>query len=95
MLKDLLHFSEVLTLGNVPAISKDPADNLIIATALAGDVDYLVTWDMHDNLLYSETAPFTAILISIILSPCIATRFTLSNFQSFFYVELRLVLNSI
>jgi putative PIN family toxin of toxin-antitoxin system len=54
LLKNLHYLSEVVTLGNVPAISKDPADNLIIATALAGAADYLVTGDKRDLLHLGE-----------------------------------------
>lgn len=54
LLKDLHYFSEVVTLEEVPAISQDPADNLIIATALAGDADYLVTGDKRDLLHLGE-----------------------------------------
>ncbi len=54
LLKDLHYLSEVVTLGDVPTLSKDPADNLIIATALAGDADYLVTGDKRDLLHLGE-----------------------------------------
>ena len=54
LLKDLHHLSEVVTLGDVPTLSQDPADNLIIATALAGDADYLVTGDKRDLLHLRE-----------------------------------------
>lgn len=54
LLKDLDYFSEIVTLGEVPAISQDPADNIIIATALAGEADYLVTGDKRDLLHLGE-----------------------------------------
>jgi hypothetical protein len=54
LLKNLHYFSEVVTLGEVPALSQDPADNLIIATALAGEADYLVTGDKRDLLHLGE-----------------------------------------
>ena len=41
----LLHDIEVVTLPEIPRLCRDPDDDKVIATALFGEVDYLVTAD--------------------------------------------------
>jgi predicted nucleic acid-binding protein len=38
-----------VSLGVIPRVSRDPADDMVIATALAGEASYLLTED--DDLL--------------------------------------------
>jgi putative PIN family toxin of toxin-antitoxin system len=59
-LTQLLALLEIIDLPEIPAICRDPADDKVLATALWGDVDYLVTAD-HDlttpavtQMLYQE-----------------------------------------
>jgi putative PIN family toxin of toxin-antitoxin system len=54
LLSNLSHVAEVAE--NLPTIdaSRDAADNVIIATAIAGHADYLVTGDKRDLLVLKQ-----------------------------------------
>jgi putative PIN family toxin of toxin-antitoxin system len=51
---DLLAQAESVQVTAVPAIGRDPKDDIFIATALAGRVDYLVSED-NDLLVLGDT----------------------------------------
>lgn len=50
----LLPELELIDLPMIPAVCRDPADDKVLATALWGDVDYLVTAD--EDLTAPEVA---------------------------------------
>ena len=50
----LLPEMEIVDLPMIPAVCRDPADDKVLATALWGDVDYLVTAD--EDLTAPEVA---------------------------------------
>lgn len=43
----LIEEMEMIQLGEIPAICRDPEDDKVIATAILGGVDYLATDDAH------------------------------------------------
>ena len=57
LVNDLRHFAELLTaLPNVD-VSKDPADNFLLAMAEASGADYLATGDKRDVLVLKRHGP--------------------------------------
>lgn len=50
---DFLALAEVVELSAIPAVSRDPKDDQSLATAAAGQADYLVTED-RDLLVLEE-----------------------------------------
>jgi putative PIN family toxin of toxin-antitoxin system len=57
---DLLAKAEAVDIGTPPSVSRDPKDNIFIATALAGRAEYLVSED-KDLLVLSDTLGFTVV----------------------------------
>ena len=66
-------FSTPVPLGDVRRISRDPKDNPIIATALSGKVDALVTGDKDLLTLRDETMVFC--FMSYVCLPVFASKF--------------------
>ena len=57
LVNDLRHFAEVLTALPTIDVSKDPADNFLLAMAEAGSADFLATGDKRDVLALKRHGP--------------------------------------
>lgn len=67
----ILSNGQLVTLGNIPTISRDPKDNIFLATAEASNADYLVSEDQDLLVLqeYNQTQIINATQFLHILQP--------------------------